>query len=154
MNIRYSILIFLFILVGCLEARYVDISQNAKYAHLIGQKFNTATDLLMYGITLKLERNRKIDYYIVTEPPGIGGPEVVSKAFLNAGTVVQVDKVLKCSNCLDFGSRVELQISVLSTPESRNSHIRIGDTSQRVLIEYVNGIATVNSDLLIRAKSD
>ena len=55
--------------------------------------------------------NRPIDYYVVTDWPGIGGREILSSEALKIGTMFVVKRVIVCTNCpFDNDGRVVMQI--------------------------------------------
>ena len=95
--LTFSILL----LCGCL-AEFKDISSQEEYEQLIGFEYETTQNLLIYGYTLKLERNKKIDGFAIYEIPGVSGPEYITKEILPKGTVFTILQVNKCSNCFPF----------------------------------------------------
>ena len=94
------------------QAKYEEVSQDKKYAYLIGHKYRSVTELLIYGITTDRNYKNKIDYYVIMKAPGIGGPEVLSKGYSKPGMVIQIQKALKCTNCFD--TRIKFQVEILS----------------------------------------
>jgi len=84
---------------GC-TADFNDISNE--YPEILNIEFQTKDKLYIYGYTLEVERNPRLDAYTIEVPPGIGGPEIISKSVLPVGTKFKIYKVQKCSNCFPF----------------------------------------------------
>ena len=78
--------------------QYEDISDEHK--SLIGVKYKTNSDMLIYGITLDENYKKVIDYYSIYEYPGISGPEVLSKDIIESDTVFVIKHIKNCTNCL------------------------------------------------------
>lgn len=51
-----------------------------------------------------------IDFYLVAERPGFDGPEVLSRDLLKPGTLIEIERVLECTNCLASWIRVEIRV--------------------------------------------
>jgi hypothetical protein len=129
-------------LVGCYyQAKYQDVSAHEKYTHLIGTKYKTLHTLLVYGITTDRNYKKKIAYYTITEPPGIAGPEIISRGELVADTLIQVKKALKCINCIP--SSIEFEVDILSEEKYRDHPVRIEEPE----IKYKDGKVIFNSEL-------
>lgn len=101
-----------FLTLGC-KSQYEDISHYKEYANIIGKTYRILEPLKIYGITRDRNYRKVIDFYDVTEFPGISGPEVVTEDILKNGTLIQIEKVKRCSNCW-FYKFVDLEIKVLS----------------------------------------
>ena len=108
---KIIILLFIpFILCGCL-AEFEDISNSKEYALYIGNEYVTTKDLLIYGYTLKLEKNKKLDGYAIYEAPGIAsGPEILSKEILPKGATFSIIKIQRCSNCFPLPAYIQFLI--------------------------------------------
>ncbi len=87
------------LLSGCI-AEFEDVS--AKYPDVINSEYKAIGKLFIYGYTLKVEKNNKLNGYSLHEPPGVGGPEILSKSKLPIGSKFTIYKVEKCSNCFPF----------------------------------------------------
>ena len=108
---RTIFLIFIsFLLCGCL-AEFEDISNNKEYARYIYVEYETTKDLLIFGYTLKLEKDKKLDGFIIYEAPGVAsGPEILSKEILPKGTVFSIIKIQRCSNCFPLPAYIQFLI--------------------------------------------
>ena len=141
--LAFSFLILFYSLFYC-QAKFKDVSQGEKYAHLIDQRYITVKELLLNGITTDRNYKEQIDYYDLNEPPGIGGPEVISEGHLMPSTLIQIKKVIECTNCLP--SLIELEIEILSEEKYRDHPVRMEEHEYK--IEYKNGKAEINSEWL------
>jgi len=97
-------------LFGC-SAEFEDISDSSKYVQYLGVEYETTKDLLIYGYTLKLEKNKKLDGFAIYAPPSVAsGPEFLSKEILPKGSVFSIIKIQKCSNCFPFSAYIQFLI--------------------------------------------
>ena len=126
-------------------AKYEDISTDKEYHGLVHKVLKSQKELYIYGITSDRNYKKKVDYYSVTEPPGISGPEVLSRASLPKGTMVKIEKVIRCTNCL--GYRVRLIVSFLNDNKYGNIPVRLGSTASNELFQSKNGGVSVNPNL-------
>lgn len=78
----------------------VDVSAQAQYASVLGKRFRTQHDLMAVGYTVDRNYKKQIDYIALVAPPGFSGPEVVAKAELPKGAVLEVVAVLKADTWL------------------------------------------------------
>lgn len=113
------------ILFGCDFIEYDDISSEEQSAPFINTKYKSQKELLVYGITLDRNYKQVIDYYTIMEPPGIGGPEVVSKDILPKDTVVKILRVERCNNCFPFPAHKRLVVKILSSSKFSSSLVEI-----------------------------
>jgi len=101
--------------------QYEDISEEHK--SLIGVKFKTNSDMLIYGITLDENYNKVIDYYSIYEYPGINGPEVLSKDIIKSDTTFVINHIKNCTNCLI--DRTKILISFTASNKFNNKDIAL-----------------------------
>lgn len=134
------------ILSGCLSAKYKDISQDPQYSHFIGQKYQSINPLLIYGVTRDLKPPKQVQWFNITGPPGIGGPEIVTRGQLEPGSVFQIKKVLDCINCL-VSSSVEFRVDLLSTNDYSKQEIKIDDTFEGGLFTTIDNKIQINPNL-------
>ena len=113
-NLSLGILLVMIFFSYCCggQVKCRDVGHDEKYTHLIGQKYKSTKELLIYGITADRNYKKQIDYYIITEPPGIAGPEVLSEEHLALGTLIQIQKVLSCAYLFD--PSIVLEVIILS----------------------------------------
>ena len=110
MNKIISLIFISILLNGCL-AEFKDISNSKEYAPYIGVEYKTTKDLLIFGYTLKLEKDKKLDGFAIYEAPGIAsGPEILSKEILPKGTVFSIIKIQQCSNCYPLPAYIQFLI--------------------------------------------
>lgn len=104
-------------LTNCTGIEYTDVSAEGRYQNIIGGKYRTTKDLMIHAVGLDLPNrdynNRPIDYYVVTDWPGIGGREILSRKVLKIGTMFVVKHVTSCVNCL-FDDRIQVIIEIFS----------------------------------------
>ena len=106
----FNCLCLLIILTGC-QAEYKDISDNEENRGVIQQRFETLQVLKVHGVALE-KHGKNIDGYTITKEPGFAGPEVITKRDFPIGSIIQISKVLMCTNCLP--SSVEFELNVVS----------------------------------------
>ena len=137
----------LLILVGCPLplAKFEDISTDKKYHGLVHNVLKSKKELYIYGITADQNYKKKVDYYVITEPPGIGGPEVLSQASLPKGTIVKIEKIISCTNCLDH--RVQLIVSFSNDNKYGDIPVKLRNTASNEILQIENGVVSVNPNL-------
>ena len=147
MNKYYLIFAFI-ILSGCgLSAKYEDVSEEPKYAHFIGTKYQTLETLLVHGVNLGESKEKKIDVYTVTRKPGSGGRYVITRIDLAIGNQIEILGVLRCTNCAN--NRVLFLIDILSSKDLKPEiPIRLVDLS---FIDASSHL-TLNPDLFQEVK--
>ena len=101
-----------FALFGC-QQQFDDISSDKNYTHLINETYQSLQVLRLHGVTQDRNYAKLIDYYAVTALPGMSGPEIVSVRALDAGSVFEIEQILRCNNCL-LTSPVVISINILS----------------------------------------
>jgi len=106
------------------KVEYEDISQVPAYRSLVGRELSSPSDLVLHAITLDRNYAKRIDQCSITQPPGFGGPEVVVRSVLPAGTIFHVRGIRRCKNCL-FDKRIELLVSSESATACGTAPIEI-----------------------------
>lgn len=98
----YTVVAMLVLVVatGCGAAEYRDVSGENEYINIIGNKFRTKVKMFAHKITLNEEYKPSADYILVTNPPGIGGPEILEKDVVPIGSSFELVHVMKCTNCI------------------------------------------------------
>ena len=140
-----SLLLLLVVTVtGCLSANYEDVSRTAPCRRLNGRTFRTRRDLEIVGITDDPSCKPPVDYYFIEGPPGIGGREVLYRGSLAAGSVVEVTRILHCTNC-PFDEIYRIQVTIRSTEEFRAKPVFIVNVRGLAEIEGDNGL-TLNAE--------
>ena len=99
------------ITLGCGPAKYEDVSDLADYTALMENEYRTRRDLQVLGITTDRNYEPVTAYYLIMGTPSIAGPEVVERRHLPAGSLVDVVKVTRCTNCALSAVRIEVGIS-------------------------------------------
>ena len=133
------------LLSGCIKASYEDVSKDVRYSSLVGHKYRFEEDLIIHGVFGYPTDDKAVDFYVVTDKPGFGGPEVVSRGLLPAGTMVRIEKVMDCTNCFESG--IHLQVEILAQ-EQYSDH----PVSFYVEPVLVDGKAIIQSGLLTRVE--
>lgn len=93
----FSYLCLSFFVAGC-KVEYEDVSAQEDFSGLVGS-YITLRDLKIHGITESIKDPKIINGYHITLAPGLGGPEIVTKDTIEAGSVISITNVMKCSNC-------------------------------------------------------
>ncbi len=64
------------------------------------------------GVNAPPGYEKTVDYYVLNPTsPGWSGPELITRDTLPQGTLIKVESVHRCTNCLfDFGDRLEAKI--------------------------------------------
>jgi len=136
MNKLILTLISIVFLQGCI-AKFKDISGNPEYSDVIGTEYVTSKDLLIFGYTLKVEKEKKLHGYSVHDYPGIGGSEIMSREVLSSGTNFTVERVEQCSNCFPLPSYIEYIIKFQDLEKYSNYRVAMDkeqlDSSKRVI---------------------
>lgn len=120
---RTLLAVFMAALVaGCPQAKYQDASDAEQYSDLAGSRYQTNAELVLHGVSYDRGPKKTIDEYVITEKPGFGGPEVITRATLKKGTTLQIKRVLVCTNCLTsmvkFDVEVDPPLTSTSVPVS------------------------------------
>ncbi len=84
-------------LVGC-EAEYRDVSEVPPHKELIGQVCSMTITFTAFGVTRKVERDRKTDYVLVSELR-LSGPEFTFAEPIPADAKLRILSARRCSNC-------------------------------------------------------
>lgn len=121
---------------GCLPANYEDVSHEAPYESMIGKKYQTLRDLEVFGVTVDRDSKPPVAYYVITGPPGIGGRYILERKTLVAHSVVEVSRILRCTNCpFDDALRIDV------TPRSSDAF-----GGKPVFIRDVGGLTEIDAD--------
>jgi len=98
-------------LSGCLITKWNDVSQEPKFAGLIGAEFVVNEPFRAHGVTMKPNYEKILDHYSITPLPGFSGPEVLSITILPKGTKFKIIRVQRCVDCLINEEVLELMIT-------------------------------------------
>ena len=85
------------LLLAACNAEYKDISSDVAYRGTIGANCDVKLPLNAFGVTLKLEREKKTDLVVLSDL-NLRGPEFTFSTILNKGTRLQVLAVQQCVN--------------------------------------------------------
>ena len=94
----YACACFLLFLAGC-KTEYKDVSFNIEYTRIIGARYETLVPFYIYGVTLDKDYAPNVDIYMITNVK-LGGREKITKDILNAGSKMEIQKILSCFKCL------------------------------------------------------
>lgn len=109
MTKRILVYIFIVFLVSCCTPSYRDVSGSAEYVHLIGREFRSLDQLMIYGVSYD-KRYETIAEFVIAEKPGFGGPEVLTRDVLPIHSLIQVNQIMACTNCLYSGMRIVVEV--------------------------------------------
>ncbi len=144
-------------LTGCTV--FVDfevISHHNEYIELINTNYKTKERLLIYGINMDKTIQQVVHQYSVVNEPGFSGPEVITRDSLPIGTIIQVKKVLSCTNCyLDFSPRIKYLIDILSDQRFQDHDAYLNDSFEdKQNSIMVNGHVKMNSKIFGLIETD
>jgi hypothetical protein len=116
MTIRILPFLFFAVLLfqtGC-KAKYIDVSENTEFSHLIGEAYIVHSDLHVIGGYWGNEK--EIEFYVIYKKSkvGGGGPGVASSGVFPKGSKFRIMRILKCTNCL-LESPISVEVEVLDT---------------------------------------
>jgi len=103
---------------GC-DAMHKDVSDSASQKRYINSVCTVKYPLNAFGVTKKIEHNKKTDFIALTDLR-LSGPEITFSTILSTGTRLQVLSVRQCTNCL-FETRIEYQVKVIPEPNDFKS---------------------------------
>ena len=101
------------LLAACI-AEYKDISDSVFYSETIGINCDIKLQLNAYGVTLKLEKEKRTDLVVLSDL-SLRGPEFTFSTVLTRGVRLQVLAVQQCINC-PFENRIEYRVKVTPPP--------------------------------------
>ena len=99
------------LLTAC-NAEYKDVSNL--YREAVGSVCEVKFPLNAYGVTVKLEKEKKTDLVVLSDL-NLSGPEFTFSTSLSTGTRLQVLAVRQCTNC-PFETRIEYRVYVTPAP--------------------------------------
>ncbi|MDA8430484.1 MAG: hypothetical protein M0T70_14625 [Geobacteraceae bacterium] len=129
--------------VGCKSKEFKDVSADVSLSRFIGTAYKTKTELIICGIAKDIGYPKIVDYYTIMEPPGIGGPEVVSLRTIPPGTSMKILRVERCSNCLPFLSELRWVVDLPSDATFKDHPVVID--AGRIDIEKTNALVKVQA---------
>lgn len=98
-----------------------DHSADPVYSTVIGQKFQLKKEMLVLGISS--DNHPPADYFRLVQEPGFTGLEVVSRARMDSGTVLQVKKVLTGNQI--YTTRVQYVVEAMNANYLSNKELRV-----------------------------
>lgn len=125
-------------MAGCRLQEFTDISREPRVAKLIGTRYISKKVLFIHGISNDPNYEKIVDDYTVLEPPGIDGPEVISRDVLPIGTPFKIVRVERCNNCFPFKAKERLVIDLLSGSKFKDHPVTID--SDRIDIEKTDAL--------------
>ena len=130
-------------MMGCNSKDFRDVSAEASLSHFIGTIYKTKKELIICGIAKDIGYPKIVDYYTVMEPPGIGGPEVLSRQALPPDTLMKTIRVERCNNCPPFFLEQRWVVDVLSSKTFKDHPVVID--AGRINIEKTNALVKVEA---------
>jgi hypothetical protein len=112
-TLRALLMLATLTLASCM-AEYDDVSKTAEHREVVGELCSIQTSLNAFGVTRKLEREKKTDLIVLTTL-NLSGPEITFSAKLPSLTKLEIITVRKCRNC-PFERVVEYQVQVQPVP--------------------------------------
>lgn len=98
---------------GCETAqKFEDVSSAPAYRAYVGARYELTVAMHLSGVNAPPGYEKTVDYYVVgPASPSWSGPELITRDTLPPGTVLEVDAVRRCTNCL-FGQVVEANVRI------------------------------------------
>ncbi len=125
MYIKYLLVVATIFLSGCLS-EFEDISASPEFSGIVDSKYETRNDLLIFGYTLKVEKDKILNGYVIHNFPGVSGPEILSKSTLPKGSIFTIKKIEECTNCLPFTTTLNFILDIHSTDKYEGYRVHIG----------------------------
>lgn len=113
MRIRGWLLVGVFTLAGCDVAQeFEDVSSQSAYRAYVGAEYALKVEMHLSGVNAPPGYEKSVDYYVVNPSvPSWSGPELITRDTLPVGTVLRVESVHRCTNCV-FDKLVEAKITL------------------------------------------
>jgi hypothetical protein len=132
-------------ITACLPAaNYEDVSHKAPYDLLVGAKYRTRLPLVILGITDDRNYKPPIDYYYISETRSLSDPEILERATLMADSVVEVARVLRCTNC-PFEEVLRIEVTISSSDAYRGKPVFVVNVGKLLDIGANKGV-TLNTE--------
>ena len=107
-------------LSACGIANFENVSSITEYNSLIKQRFILTKELKIHAISLD-QKIKALYRYSLTKPPGIAGREILWQKALPIGTVIEITKIERCTDCLFLSLyRAELILPFFNNYLGRN----------------------------------
>jgi hypothetical protein len=110
---QLALLATVLFLCGCnTRAKFEDASDNPASSSYVGAGYLLKVPMHISGVNLPPGYRKVVDIYSVNPAAStLSGPEIVTQDTLPPGTLIVVDSVHRCTNCI-FGERVEARIRI------------------------------------------
>ena len=100
---------------GCnTPAKFEEVSSDAAYHSYVGTVYVLEVPMHLSGVNAPPGYEKTVDYYVLDPTsPSWSGPELITRDTLPQGTLIEVESVHRCTNCIfDFGDRLEAKIRI------------------------------------------
>ena len=100
---------------GCdTPAKFKEVSSDAAYHSYVGAVYVLEVPMHLSGVNAPPGYEKTVDYYVLNPAsPSWSGPELITRDTLPQGTLIEVESVHRCINCIfDFGDRLEAKIRI------------------------------------------
>lgn len=115
------------LLAGCYLVSYEDVSRDSENAGYVGNEYRTTADMTVYRVSLDQNYGPFPSVYMLVPPPGLDGPEVISRIRFPEGSTVKVLTIQRCADCfLDAEPRLHATVRVTSTTQFDDLEVRAG----------------------------
>jgi hypothetical protein len=115
------------VLASCGGTKLEDVSDKSPYMMAIGKSVTTLTPMLAIGVTTNPNYRDPMDYIVLVEEPGFGGPEVIERRLVPKGATFGIVAVKKTQ--VLFKERVTYIVMPIETIEFPDVPIHIKLTS-------------------------
>lgn len=95
-----------------MPAKFEDASDEAAYRPYIGAIYVSQVPMHLSGVNAPPGYGKTIDYYRLNPAtPSWSGPELITRETLPPGTLIEVEAVERCTNCIfDAKDRLEARV--------------------------------------------
>jgi hypothetical protein len=113
MRARLLLIPIILAVAGCDTAQeFEDVSSASTYQAYIGVSYASKVEMHLSGVNAPPGYEKSVDYYVVKpSAPSWSGPELISRETLPVGTVLRVESVHRCKNCV-FGKLIKAKITL------------------------------------------
>jgi hypothetical protein len=140
---KLLLVICIFLICGC-KAHYRDVSLEPRFSEIVGKTLITREKMRLNGIQGVGSDSSVPDSYVLTGLPGFWGHYVLTTKYLPPGTMLKVDKVRQCINCLGV-KLLDFQVRIEKWDLTRD--VFLTDMGEKIVTEFHFGKQIPNREL-------
>lgn len=122
-----SFVAMLAITPGChIPAKFQEVSHEQAFSAYVGAQYTLKVPMHLSGVNLPPGYRKVIDLYSIhPTSPTWSGPELVTRDTLTPGTILIVESVHRCTNCIFEKERLEAQVRIVNYTTAVDRPIKI-----------------------------